>query len=129
MLSESEIATFTQAFQILAPSGQIPPSTPPSLLRSLGQFPTEAEIQELLLSHPILDLQTILKLIDLEVVDEVDQIFQILAKNGVIGKEELLVAFKNLGIKVSEEEVEGIVRETGQITIQVFKELIAVKAE
>ncbi|KAG8974324.1 hypothetical protein FRC05_007630 [Tulasnella sp. 425] len=94
-----------------------------SVLRALGQTPTEAELQEMVNEadtdgNGSIDLPEFIAMMEKRLKDtteeeEIQEVFKVFDKdgNGLINAGELRHVMWNLGEKMTEEEVEDLIRE------------------
>lgn len=88
------------------------------VMKSLGQHPTEQELEDLIAEHDvdgngIIDFSEFLTLMaqikkDLDAEEELVEAFRVFDRqgDGIITKDELMETFKILGEKLSEEEID-----------------------
>merc|ERR1719409_807977 len=108
-LSDEQIAEFKEAFLLFDKDGDGTITTKElgTVMRSLGQNPTEAELHDM--------------------INEVDA-----DGNGIIGAAELRHVMTNLGEKLTDEEVDEMIREAdvdgdGQINYEEFVKMMMAK--
>ncbi|BGP19599.1 Calmodulin-3 [Rhodosporidiobolus nylandii] len=140
-LSEAQIAEFKEAFSLFDKDGDGTITTRElgTVMRSLGQNPTEAELQDMInevdadgngqIDFPEFLTMMARKMKDTDSEDEVREAFKVFDKdgNGFISAAELRHVMTNLGEKLSDTEVEEMIREAdvdgdGQIN---YDDLIA----
>ncbi|XP_026578673.1 uncharacterized protein LOC113451503 [Pseudonaja textilis] len=122
-LTEQEIAEFKEAFMLFDRDGNGTITTRElgTVLRSLGQNPTEAELREIvhkleMHKNGTIDFPGFLNLMEKEVksrdCQEIRKAFQVFDKdgNGYISAAELRHIMTNLGEKLSSEEVEEMLK-------------------
>ncbi|KAJ6969917.1 hypothetical protein NC653_034470 [Populus alba x Populus x berolinensis] len=168
-LTEEQIAEFKEAFSLFDKDGDgcITTKELGTVMRSLGQNPTEAELQDMInevdadqngtidfpeflnlmarkmkkssseaLDCPeILDLQYVLYLYcDTDSEEELKEAFKVFDKdqNGFISAAELRHVMTNLGEKLTDEEVEEMIREAdvdgdGQVNYEEFVRMMLAK--
>ncbi|XP_073366923.1 calmodulin-3 isoform X2 [Aegilops tauschii subsp. strangulata] len=138
-LSEEQIGEFKEAFSLFDKDGDGSITTKElgTVMRSLGQNPTEAELQDMINEvdadgNGTIDFPEFLNLMarkmkDTDSEEELKEAFRVFDKdqNGFISAAELRQVMTNLGEKLSEEEVEEMVREAdvdgdGQINYDEF---------
>ncbi|WVZ68468.1 hypothetical protein U9M48_017403 [Paspalum notatum var. saurae] len=124
-LSEDQVAEFKEAFSLFDKDGDgcITTKELGAVMRSLGQNPTEAELQAMIAEvdadgNRTIDLQEFLglmarKMKDTESEEELREAFRVFDKdqNGAISAAELRHVMTNLGEKLSDAEVDEMVRE------------------
>lgn len=124
-LSEDQIAEFKEAFSLFDKddNGYITTTELGTVMRSLGQNPTEAELQDMIAevdsnSSGTIDLQEFLGLMarrmkDTESEEELREAFRVFDQdqNGFISATELRHVMTNLGEKLSDEEIGEMIRE------------------
>lgn len=124
-LTEEQIAEFKEAFSLFDKDGDGTISTKElgTVMRSLGQRPTEAELQDMInkvdvdgnetIDFPVFLTTMARKLKDTDSEEEVREAFRVFDKdgNGLISAAELRHVLTNLGEKLTEEEVDEMIRE------------------
>ncbi|EDW34518.1 GL21536 [Drosophila persimilis] len=124
-LTEEQIAEFKEAFALFDKdgTGSITTRELGILMRSLGQNPTEAELQDLVNEVDIdgngeIDFNEFCQMMnkqkrESDTEEEMREAFQIFDRDhdGFISPAELRFAMINLGEKVTEEEIDDMVRE------------------
>ncbi|CAD6236292.1 unnamed protein product [Miscanthus lutarioriparius] len=124
-LSEDQITEFKEAFSLFDKDGNgyITTKELGTVMRSLGQNPTEAELQDMIAEvdsngSGTIDPQEFLGLMarrtkDTESEEELREAFRVFDKdqNGFISAVELRHVMTNLGEKLSDEEVSEMIRE------------------
>ncbi|KAJ3301716.1 hypothetical protein HDV03_000482 [Kappamyces sp. JEL0829] len=142
-LSEQELADFKRAFACFDrdKDGTITTTELGTVLRSLGQNPTEAELQELIIQldqdkNGTVEFEELLAVItnNLVEVDEMQELKEIFAimdkdKNGLIGYADLKAVVLNSGLEIPEAEVEKMIDEADrdgdkQLAFEDFCEII-----
>ncbi|GAA5939257.1 calmodulin [Sporobolomyces koalae] len=145
-LSESQIAEFKEAFSLFDKDGDGTITTRElgTVMRSLGQNPTEAELQDMInevdadgngqIDFPEFLTMMARKMKDTDSEEEVKEAFKVFDKdgNGFISAAELRHVMTNLGEKLSENEVEEMIREAdvdgdGQINYDEFVKMMMSK--
>ncbi|KAM0847535.1 hypothetical protein ACQ4PT_033556 [Festuca glaucescens] len=145
-LSEEQIGEFKEAFSLFDKDGDGSITTKElgTVMRSLGQNPTEAELQDMINEvdadgNGTIDFPEFLNLMarkmkDTDSEEELKEAFRVFDKdqNGFISAAELRQVMTNLGEKLSEEEVEEMVREAdvdgdGQINYDEFVKVMMAK--
>jgi calmodulin len=138
-LTEEQIAEFREAFSLFDRDGDgsITTKELATVIRSLGQNPTEAEIQDMINEvdtdgNGTIDFREFLDLMahkikDLDSDEELREAFKVFDKdqNGYISAAELRHVMINLGEKLTEEEVELMIKEAdtdgdGQVNYEEF---------
>ncbi|KAJ1285876.1 hypothetical protein BS78_03G311900 [Paspalum vaginatum] len=124
-LSEDQVAEFKEAFSLFDKDGdgRITTKELGTVMRSLGQNPTEAELQDMIAEvdadgNGTIDLQEFLGLMarrmkDTDSEEELKEAFRVFDKdqNGAISAAELRHVMTNLGEKLTDAEVDEMVRE------------------
>jgi len=124
-LSSDQIEEFKEAFKLFDMDGDggITAKELLTTMRMLGQNPTEAEIEEVMsvvdmdgsrsIDQPEFFRLMAMPLVERDTEEEFIQAFEVFDKNktGKLGKEELGIILGNLGEKLTEEEVDEILRE------------------
>ncbi|KAJ3863874.1 calmodulin [Lentinula novae-zelandiae] len=127
-LSEEQISEFKEAFSLFDKDGDGTITTKElgTVMRSLGQNPTEAELQEMVNEVDVngdgtIDFPEFLsmmarKMKDIDSEEEIKEAFRVFDKdgNGFISAAELRHVMTNLGEKLTEEEVDEMMREADQ---------------
>ncbi|XP_042422258.1 calmodulin-like [Zingiber officinale] len=148
MLSEEQVAEFKEAFSLFDKdgNGNITTSELGNVMRSLGQNPTEAELKEMIKVADVdgsgtMDFKEFLnmmahKLKDAGSEEELKEAFRVFDKdqNGFISAAELHHVMKNIGEKLTDDEVNQMIREAdtdgdGQINYQEFIKIMMNKRE
>lgn len=138
-LTEEQIAEFREAFSLFDRDGDgsITTKELSTVIRSLGQNPTESEIQDMINEvdtdgNGTIDFREFLDLMahkikDLDSDEELREAFKVFDKdqNGYISAAELRHVMINLGEKLTEEEVELMIKEAdtdgdGQVNYEEF---------
>ena len=127
-LTDEQVAEFKEAFALFDKDGDGTITTKElgTVMRSLGQNPTEAELQDMVnevdadgsgtIEFPeFLNLMA-KKMQDTDSEDELVEAFKVFDKdgNGFISAAELRHVMTNLGEKLNEEEVDEMIREADQ---------------
>ena len=124
-LTEEQIADIKDAFTMFDKNGDgcITTQELGTVMRTLGQDPTEEELQDMInevdqdgsgsIEYP--EFQTLMarKLKDTDSHEELLEVFKVFDRdgNGYITKQELIQVMTNLGEKMCDEEIEEMVRE------------------
>lgn len=139
-LSNEQIAEFKEAFSLFDKDGDgtITSKELGTVMRSLGQNPTEAELQDMIREvdqdrSETIDFPEFLTLMarktmqDIDYEEEIKEAFKIFDKNDNkhISAAELRHVMSNLGEKLTDEEVDEMIREAdidgdGQINYEEF---------
>lgn len=146
LLTEEQIAVFKQAFSVFDRNsdGTISIKELGALLRSLGQNPTEAELQEIIsevdadesgtLEYSEFQALMVKRMKDSGCEDEIRSAFRVFDKdgNGLISAAELRHALTNFGEKMTDEEVDQMIREAdvngdGHIDYEEFIKRVSTK--
>jgi len=121
-MSQSDNAEYKEAFALFDKKGTggVPRETLGDLLRALGQNPTQAEVADIVASAPReVDYKTFLKILNRPdgfkpagTPEEFIRGFQVFDKegNGFIGAGELRYVLTQLGEKMSDEEVDELLK-------------------
>merc|ERR1712206_22176 len=132
-LTEEQIAEFKEAFSLFDKDGDGTITTKElgTVMRSLGQNPTEAELQDMINEvdadgNGTIDFPEFLSLMARKIKD-VDK-----DGNGFISAAELRHVMTNLGEKLTDEEVDEMIREAdvdgdGQINYEEFVKMMCAK--
>jgi calmodulin len=140
-LTEEQISFFKEAFNLFDKDGEgfINTNELASVLRSLGQNNTEAELQEMISEIDIdgngsIDFPEFLTMMarkmkeNNNIKDEIHEIFKVFDKegNGFISVAELSHVMISLGEELTEEEVKEMIKEAdidgdGQVSYEDFK--------
>jgi calmodulin len=137
-LTEEQIAEFKEAFSLFDKDGDGTITTKElgTVMRSLGQNPTEAELQDMInevdadgngtIDFPEFCTLMARKMKDTDSEEELKEAFRVFDKdgNGFISAAELRHIMTNLGEKLTDEEVDEMIREAdidgdGQINYEV----------
>uniref|UniRef100_A0A663EY60 EF-hand domain-containing protein n=1 Tax=Aquila chrysaetos chrysaetos TaxID=223781 RepID=A0A663EY60_AQUCH len=124
-LTEEQIAEFKEAFSLFDKDGDGTITTKElgTVMRSLGQNPTEAELQDMInevdadgngtIDFPEFLTMMVRKMKDTDSEEEIREAFRVFDKdgNGYISAAELRHVMTNLGEKLTDEEVDEMIRE------------------
>ena len=124
-MTEEQIAEFKEAFSLFDKDGDGTITTKElgTVMRSLGQNPTEAELQDMINEVDVdgngnIDFPEFLSLMarkmrDVDTEEELVEAFKVFDKdgNGFISAAELRHVMTNLGEKLTDEEVDEMIRE------------------
>merc|ERR1719246_119671 len=138
-LTEEQIAEFKEAFSLFDKDGDGTITTKElgTVMRSLGQNPTEAELQDMInevdadgngtIDFPVFLSLMARKMKDTDTEEELVEAFKVFDRdgNGLISAAELRHVMTNLGEKLTDEEVDEMIREAdvdgdGAINYQEF---------
>ncbi|CAD6222411.1 unnamed protein product [Miscanthus lutarioriparius] len=147
-LTDDQIAEFKEAFSLFDKDGDgcITTKELGTVMRSLGQNPTEAELQDMINEvdadgNGTIDFPEFLNLMarkmkDTDSEEELKEAFRVFDKdqNGFISAAELRHVMTNLGEKLTDEEVDEMIREAdvdgdGQINYEEFVKVMMAKVE
>jgi calmodulin len=145
-LTEEQIAEFKEAFSLFDKDGDGTITTKElgTVMRSLGQNPTEAELQDMInevdadgngtIDFPEFLTMMARKMKDTDSAEEIKEAFKVFDKdgNGFISAAELRHIMTNLGEKLTDEEVDEMIREAdvdgdGQINYDEFVDMMMAK--
>jgi calmodulin len=145
-LTEEQIAEFKEAFSLFDKDGDGTITTKElgTVMRSLGQNPTEAELADMInevdadgngtIDFPEFLTMMARKMKDTDSEEEILEAFKVFDKdgNGFISAAELRHIMTNLGEKLSDEEVDEMIREAdidgdGQINYEEFVKMMMSK--
>ncbi|CAK0892705.1 unnamed protein product, partial [Prorocentrum cordatum] len=146
-LTEEQIAEFKEAFSLFDKDdgdGTITTKELGTVMRSLGQNPTEAELQDMINEvdadgNGTIDFPEFLSLMarkmkDTDTEEELIEAFKVFDRdgNGFISAAELRHRLTNLGEKLTDEEVDEMIREAdvdgdGQINYEEFVKMMMAK--
>merc|ERR1711886_15653 len=145
-LTEEQIAEFKEAFSLFDKDGDGTITTKElgTVKRSLGQNPTEAELQDMINEvdadgNGTIDFPEFLSLMarkmkDTDTEEELIEAFNVFDRdgNGFISAAELRHVMTNLGEKLTDEEVDEMIREAdvdgdGQINYEEFVKMMMAK--
>ncbi|CAD5192431.1 unnamed protein product [Musa acuminata subsp. malaccensis] len=145
-LTDDQIAEFKEAFSLFDKDGDgcITTKELGTVMRSLGQNPTEAELQDMINEvdadgNGTIDFPEFLNLMarkmkDTDSEEELKEAFRVFDKdqNGFISAAELRHVMTNLGEKLTDEEVDEMIREAdvdgdGQINYEEFVKIMMAK--
>ena len=141
--TEEQIAEFKEAFSLFDKDGDGTITTKElgTVMRSLGQNPTEAELQDMVnevdadgngtIDFPEFLTMMARKMKDTDSEEELKEAFKVFDKdgNGFISASELRHVMTNLGEKLTDEEVDEMIREAdvdgdGQINYEEFVKMM-----
>ncbi|KAF4798710.1 calmodulin isoform X1 [Turdus rufiventris] len=148
-LTEEQIAEFKEAFSLFDKDGDGTITTKElgTVMRSLGQNPTEAELQDMInevdadgngtIDFPEFLTMMARKMKDTDSEEEIREAFRVFDKdgNGYISAAELRHVMTNLGEKLTDEEVDEMIREAdidgdGQVNYEGAElEITAIKGD
>jgi len=147
-LTEEQIAEFKEAFSLFDKDGDGTITTKElgTVMRSLGQNPTEAELQDMINEvdadgNGTIDFPEFLSLMarkmkDTDTEEELIEAFKVFDRdgNGFISAAELRHVMTNLGEKLTDEEVDEMIREAdvdgdGQINYEEFVKMMMAKRQ
>ncbi|KAG6506705.1 calmodulin-like [Zingiber officinale] len=145
-LTEEQIAEFKEAFSLFDKDGDgcITTKELGTVMRSLGQNPTEAELRDMISEvdadqNGTIDFPEFLNLMarkmkDADSEEELMEAFKVFDKdsNGFISAQELRHVMTSLGEKLTDEEVDEMIREAdidgdGQVNYQEFVQMMLAK--
>jgi len=145
-LTEEQIAEFKEAFSLFDKDGDGTITTKElgTVMRSLGQNPTEAELADMInevdadgngtIDFPEFLTMMARKMKDTDSEEEIAEAFKVFDKdgNGFISAAELRHIMTNLGEKLTDEEVDEMIREAdidgdGQINYEEFVKMMMSK--
>nr|ADL29887.1 yellow cameleon Nano30 [synthetic construct] len=145
-LTEEQIAEFKEAFSLFDKDGDGTITTKElgTVMRSLGQNPTEAELQDMInevdadgngtIYFPEFLTMMARKMKDTDSEEEIREAFRVFDKdgNGYISAAELRHVMTNLGEKLTDEEVDEMIREAdidgdGQVNYEEFVQMMTAK--
>jgi len=145
-LTDEQIAEFKEAFALFDKDGDGTITTKElgTVMRSLGQNPTEAELQDMINEvdadgNGTIDFPEFLSLMakkmkDTDSEEELKEAFKVFDKdgNGYISAAELRHVMTNLGEKLTDEEVDEMIREAdvdgdGQVNYEEFVKMMMAK--
>ncbi|GAM17285.1 hypothetical protein SAMD00019534_004600 [Acytostelium subglobosum LB1] len=145
-LSEEQIAEFKEAFSLFDKDGDGSITTKElgTVMRSLGQNPTEAELQDMInevdsdgngtIDFPEFLSMMARKMVENDTEEEIREAFKVFDKdgNGFISAAELRHVMVNLGEKLTDEEVEEMIKEAdldgdGQVNYEEFVKMMLSK--
>ncbi|CAK8679749.1 unnamed protein product [Clavelina lepadiformis] len=146
-LSEEQIAEFKEAFSLFDRDGDGTITTKElgTVMRSLGQNPTEAELHDMInevdadgdgtIDFPEFLTMMARKMKDTDSEEEIKEAFRVFDKdgNGFISAAELRHVMTNLGEKLTDEEVDEMIREAdvdgdGQVNYEEFVRMMMTKS-
>jgi len=145
-LSQDQISELKEAFALFDKDGDGSITTKElgTVMRSLGQNPTDVELQDMVNEIDVdgsgtIDFQEFLSLMarksqDSDVEEELIEAFKVFDRdgNGLISAAELRYVMMNLGEKLSDEEVDDMIREAdidddGHINFEEFRRMMEAK--
>lgn len=145
-LTEEQIAEFKEAFSLFDQDGDgtITAVELGTIMQSLGQNPTQAELQDMInevdadgngsIDFPEFLTMMAKKMKDIDSVHEIKEAFRVFDKEGkgYISAAELRNVMTNLGEKLTDEEVDEMIREAdidgdGQINYEEFVQIMTTK--
>jgi len=145
-LTEEQIAEFKEAFSLFDKDGDGTITTKElgTVMRSLGQNPTEAELQDMInevdadgngtIDFPEFLTMMARKMKDTDTEEEIKEAFRVFDKdgNGYISAAELRHVMTNLGEKLTDEETDEMIREAdidgdGQVNYEEFVKMMMSK--
>nr|BBB18808.1 calcium indicator protein GeNL(Ca2+)-1.2u [synthetic construct] len=145
-LTEEQIAEFKEAFSLFDKDGDGTITTKElgTVMRSLGQNPTEAELQDMInevdadgngtIYFPDFLTMMARKMKDTDSEEEIREAFRVFDKdgNGYISAADLRHVMTNLGEKLTDEEVDEMIREAdidgeGQVNYEEFVQMMTAK--
>ncbi|XP_070538757.1 calmodulin-like [Ptychodera flava] len=147
-LSEEQIAEFKEAFSFfdMDGDGKITTKELGIVMRSLGQYPTEAQLRDMINEadadgNGTIDFPEFLTMMarktkdtDSELENEIREAFRVFDRdgNGFISASELRHVMTNLGEKLTDEEVDEMIREAdidgdGQVNYEEFVKVMTPK--
>nr|QBY25884.1 orange CaMBI 300 [synthetic construct] len=147
-LTEEQIAEFKEAFSLFDKDGDGTITTKElgTVMRSLGQNPTEAELQDMInevdadgngtIYFPEFLTMMARKMKDTDSEEEIREAFRVFDKdgNGYISAAQLRHVMTNLGEKLTDEEVDEMIREAdidgdGQVNYEEFVQMMTAKGK
>ncbi|XP_006861864.1 PREDICTED: calmodulin-like [Chrysochloris asiatica] len=145
-LTEEQIAEFKEAFPLFYKDGDETITTKElgTVMRSLGQNPTEAELQDMInevdadgngtIGFPVFLTMKARKMKDTDNEEEIREAFHVFDKDGsgYISAAELCHMMTNLGEKITDEEVDEMIRKAningdGQVNYKEFVQMMTAK--
>lgn len=145
-LTKEQIAELKEAFSLFdeGGGGTITTKELGTVMRSLGQNPTEAELQDMInevdadgngtIDFPEFLTMMARKMKDTDSEEEIREAFRVFDKdgNGYISAAELRHVMTNLGEKLTDEEVDEMIREAdidgdGQVNYEEFVQMMTAK--
>merc|ERR1712010_64440 len=145
-LTEEQVSEFKEAFSLFDKDGdgQITTKELGTVMRSLGQNPSESELQDMInevdadnngtIDFPEFLTMMARKMKDTDSEEEIKEAFRVFDKdgNGFISAAELRHVMTNLGEKLTDEEVDEMIREAdidgdGQINYEEFVKMMIQK--
>ncbi|XP_077864777.1 calmodulin-like isoform X1 [Saccoglossus kowalevskii] len=145
-VSEEQLKEFREAFALFDKDGDGTITTKElgTVMRSLGQNPTEAELQDMInevdadgngtIDFQEFNVMMAKKMKETDQEEELREAFRVFDKNGdgFISAEELRHVMKNLGEKLTDDEIEEMIREAdvdgdGQVNYEEFVTMMSSK--
>uniref|UniRef100_V9LG86 Calmodulin like 3 n=1 Tax=Callorhinchus milii TaxID=7868 RepID=V9LG86_CALMI len=142
-LTEEQIAEFKEIFSLFDKdgAGSITTKKLGTVMRSLGQNPTEAELEDMIndvdvdgsgtIDFPEFVAIMVRKMNDTDAEEEFREVFRLFDKdgNGYIGAAELRHVMANLGEKLTDEEIGEMIRAAdidgdGQVSYEEFVQML-----
>ncbi|XP_061172578.1 calmodulin-A-like [Saccostrea echinata] len=143
-LSDEQVAEFREAFNLFDKDGDgsITTTELGTVMRSLGQNPTESELQDMINEvdydeSGTIDFDEFLQMMarkmrDTDTTEELKEAFKVFDKdgNGFISASELRHVMKSLGERLTDEEVDEMIKEAdldgdGQVNYEEFVKMMA----
>ncbi|XP_011427026.1 calmodulin-A-like [Crassostrea angulata] len=143
-LSDEQVAEFREAFNLFDKDGDGSITTMElgTVMRSLGQNPTEGELQDMINEvdydeSGTIDFDEFLQMMarkmrDTDTTEELKEAFKVFDKdgNGFISASELRHVMKSLGERLTDEEVDEMIKEAdldgdGQVNYEEFVKMMA----
>uniref|UniRef100_M0RCJ6 EF-hand domain-containing protein n=1 Tax=Rattus norvegicus TaxID=10116 RepID=M0RCJ6_RAT len=143
-LTEEQIAEFKEAFPLFDRDGDQTVTTKElgMVMGSLGQNPTEAELQDMIsevdadgngtINFPEFLTMMARKMKGTDVEEEIREAFRVFDKDGYTSAAEFRHVMTTLGEKLTDEEVDGMIREAdmdgdGQVIYEEFVQMVTAK--
>ncbi|XP_022334727.1 neo-calmodulin-like isoform X1 [Crassostrea virginica] len=143
-LTDEQVAEFREAFNLFDKDGDgsITTTELGTVMRSLGQNPTESELQDMINEvdydeSGTIDFDEFLQMMarkmrDTDTTEELKEAFKVFDKdgNGFISASELRHVMKSLGERLTDEEVDEMIKEAdldgdGQVNYEEFVKMMA----